>query len=57
MLTDQDIQDLKDFTDDYDNFCKEHECDETCIVFQERKISGKSCFKQYCDMRRAQTLK
>ena len=53
MLTEQDIQDLKDFTDDYDNFCKEHQCDDTCEVFQLRKTTGKSCFKQYCDMRRS----
>lgn len=54
MLTEQDIQDLKDYTSDYDDFCRNHLCDYRCEIFQKSKETGKSCFKVYCDMRRSQ---
>lgn len=32
MLTDKDIQDLKDYTDDYNDFCKAKNCEPDCEV-------------------------
>ncbi len=52
MLTQQDIQDLKDFTDEFNVFCQNNECNDSCEVFQKSKQQKISCFKAFCDLRR-----
>ena len=54
MLTDQDIQDLKDYTADYNEFCKNQTCDSNCFIFQRSQTSGKSCWQEYCLFRKTQ---
>lgn len=51
MLTQQDIDDLKLYVDDYENFCKSKTCDDTCEVLQKSKEQKISCWKAFCAMK------
>ena len=56
MLTQKDIDDLKLYLKDFDDFCKNRLCQpDTCFVLAYVKNTDKrlSCFKTYCRLREA----
>lgn len=59
MLTQADIDDMKEFLADYDNYCQGRECQpDCCKVLEYVKSSDdrQSCFKAYCHLRRSGQL-
>ena len=59
MLTEKDIQDLKDYVDDYEDFCKAKNCEPDCEVLVKKNeliAAGQkaSCWSVYCQIRNSQ---
>jgi len=52
MLTPQDIEDLRIYTEDFNKFCSDNICGDECEVFTKSVADKLSCWKAFIELQK-----